>query len=40
MTLRYYDHTEGRERIKPRYKWATVAFAVGMLVGIIVAHVL
>lgn len=38
MTLRYYDHTLGRERIKPRYKWAACAFTTGLLVGMLFAH--
>ena len=35
MTLRYYDHIHGRERIKSRYKWAALAFALGMIVGMV-----
>ncbi len=39
MAIRYYDHVIGRERIKPRYKWAVSAFAVGMLFGMVFAHI-
>jgi len=38
MALRYYDHTLGRERIKRRYKWAAAAFTVGLLFGVVFAH--
>lgn len=40
MAIRYYDHTLGRDRIKPRYKWAVSAFAVGLLFGVLFAHVM
>jgi len=40
MAIRYYDHTLGRERIKPRYKWAMSAFAIGIVCGVVFAHVI
>lgn len=38
MAIHEYDHIVGRERIKPRYVWAALAFAAGMLIGIALAH--
>jgi hypothetical protein len=40
MAFRYYDHLEGRERLKPRYKWAALAFVAGLATGILFAHIL
>jgi hypothetical protein len=40
MALRYYDQALGRDRFKPRYKWAMAAFSVGLLFGIIFAHII
>jgi hypothetical protein len=37
MAIVYYDHILGRERVKPRYKWATVAFCIGLLAGFVCA---
>jgi hypothetical protein len=38
MSIRYYDSLDGRERIKPRYKWAAGAFFAGMIFGVVCGH--
>jgi hypothetical protein len=38
--MTYYDHRLGRERLKRRYVWASMAFGAGALLGAITAHVL
>jgi hypothetical protein len=40
MPLQYYDPVVGRERLKPRYKWAAMAFVAGVIVGSFFAHVI
>jgi hypothetical protein len=40
MAIRYYDNAIGRERVKPRYKWAAIAFAAGMIFGVVCGHIL
>jgi hypothetical protein len=39
MALRYYDHIQGRGRLKPRYKWAVLAFTAGMIAGMVFGHI-
>jgi hypothetical protein len=39
MAIRYYDNVEGRERLKPRYKWAAFAFAAGLIFGIVFGYI-
>lgn len=39
MAFRYYDRLEGRERLKPRYKWAALAFLAGLAAGMLFAHI-
>lgn len=39
MAIRYYDHLQGRDRLKPRYKWAALAFVAGLVTGMVFAHI-
>ena len=36
--LTYFDKEQGRNRIRRRYVWAAWAFAGGMIVGALIAH--
>jgi hypothetical protein len=38
MSLRYFDSATGRLRIKPRYVWASWAFAIGLMVGLAITN--
>jgi len=39
MAIRYYDTVDGRERIKPRYKWAACAFVAGVIFGVACGYI-
>lgn len=36
--LTYYDHHRGVTRYKRRYVWALLAFILGIVVGLVLAH--
>jgi hypothetical protein len=36
--LTYYDKEQGRNRVKRRYVWGAWAFAAGVVIGVLVAH--
>lgn len=38
--LTYHDHTSGRTRLKPRYKYSVIAFALGVAVGAMLSALL
>ncbi|MDB5977313.1 MAG: hypothetical protein JWR07_4073 [Nevskia sp.] len=38
MLLTYYDQRFGRQRVKRRFVWAFGAFALGLLIGVLLAH--
>ena len=40
QTLFYYDEIRGRSRLKRRYRYASVGFAIGLAVGLILGVLL
>jgi hypothetical protein len=40
VNFTYYDHAAGRQRVKRRYTWASWAFGIGLVLGIVAAKMM